>query len=63
MTTLDVAYYPTLTDFTIPSECQLDRLGIFLRDLLSHQPMLLGFLARTLANPAQVTMEEVRPNG
>lgn len=63
MTTLDVASYPTLTDFMIPSECQLDGLGIFLRDLPSHQPVLLGLLARSLANPAQVMMEEVRPNG
>lgn len=42
MTTLDAAYYPALTDFTVSSGCQLHRLGIFLRDLLSHQPCCWG---------------------
>lgn len=51
------------SDFTTPSEHQLYGLGIFFRDPLSHQPMRLRFLAHSLANPAQVTMEEFRSNG
>lgn len=63
MTTLDAAYYPTVTDFMPPLWMPALQAGDFPQGPALSPAHAPGIPAHSLANPVQVMMEEVRPNG